>query len=136
LLEGTKFSPKYSRKHLPGSWQHCFPVRTSLSYYYGTAGVDSTLDVLVRACRRDKKARRSRSRETKSRGRDSKSQESDDRTPAGEGKVRLIFYSVSVIRFDPNVGSAIDRHRLYRSGSGSDLSFFDACDFLFTTVPV
>ncbi len=47
--------------------------------------------MLVRACRRDKKARRSRSRETKSRGRDSKSQESDDRAPAGEGKVRLIL---------------------------------------------
>ncbi len=60
-------------------------------------------------------------RETKSRGHDSNSQESDDIAPAGEGKVRLIFYSVSVIRFDPNVGSAIDRHRLYRSGSGSDL---------------
>ena len=67
--------------------------------------------MLVRACRRDKKARRSRSRETKSRGRDSKSQESDDRTPAGEGKVRLIFYSVSVIRFDPNVGSTVGWHR-------------------------
>jgi hypothetical protein len=86
------FSIYRSRKHLAGSWQHCFPVRTSHSFYYGSAAVDSTLDVLVRACRREKKARRSRSRETKSRGRDSKSQESDDRAPAGEGKVSVFLY--------------------------------------------
>ncbi len=81
---------------MPGVGNTVF-LYAPLSYYYGSAGVDSTLDVLVRACRRDKKARRSRSRETKSRGRDSKSQESDDRTPAGEGKVSFfIFINISL----------------------------------------
>ena len=82
FLLGRKYNPRYGG---PGSGRY----RISTQYTAAPTLLSTPISIPVLAtCRRDKKLRRSRSRETKSRGRDSKSQESDDRAVSGEGKVR------------------------------------------------